>query len=173
MERWDEMSLKLGGSGPCEHSAAKERGRGAQELRVSEPPGLICSDPRHNFSFVWYRTYLTHGQAASWSHAVLGFLPQASILLVLAWVYARDLPFCMFVQTFAFVAFNKVSTAQYFVWFFALLPVALPSLSGTTLVLAMAFAAWGLGQVHWLVRSIPPSQKIRGGLCFQCTLVPC
>ena len=66
-------------------------------------------------------------------------------------MYAGDLPFCMFVQTFAFVAFNKVSTAQYFVWYFALLPVALPALSDTTHALAKVFAVWGLRQLHWLV----------------------
>jgi phosphatidylinositol glycan class M len=68
-------------------------------------------------------------------------------------VYAGDLPFCMFVQTFAFVAFNKVSTAQYFVWYFALLPVTMPALSDTTYMLVSVFAVWGLTQVHWLVRT--------------------
>lgn len=37
---------------------------------------------------------------------------QVSVILVAAAKLAKDLPFCLFVQTFVFVAFNKVVTAQ-------------------------------------------------------------
>ena len=59
--------------------------------------------------------------------SLVAFAPQAVLLLAAAARLGRDLPFCMFVQTLVFVAFNKVSTAQYFVWYHVLLPLVLPS----------------------------------------------
>jgi phosphatidylinositol glycan class M len=85
-------------------------------------------DTRHNFSPYHYALYLS--PPASRARALLAslaFVPQATLLLALAWRFGRDLPFCMLLQTVVFVAFNKVVTAQYFVWYLALLPLALPS----------------------------------------------
>jgi phosphatidylinositol glycan class M len=39
--------------------------------------------------------------------------------------YFKDLPFALLIQTMGFVVFNKVCTAQYFVWWMAILPLAL------------------------------------------------
>ncbi|KAI9111274.1 hypothetical protein K1719_017686 [Acacia pycnantha] len=72
--------------------------------------------------------------------------------LVLIFSLAQDLPFCLFVQTVAFVAFNKVITAQYFVWFFCLLPLILPwskmklKWQGLSCILL-----WIGAQIHWLL----------------------
>ncbi|KAJ4720420.1 GPI mannosyltransferase 1 [Melia azedarach] len=55
-------------------------------------------------------------------------------------------------QTVAFVAFNKVVTAQYFVWFFCLLPLILPwsnmklKWEGVSCILV-----WMGAQLHWLM----------------------
>ncbi|KAK8650912.1 hypothetical protein V6N13_140533 [Hibiscus sabdariffa] len=77
---------------------------------------------------------------------------KSSSPLVLVFCFAKDLVFCFFVQTVAFVAFNKVITAQYFVWFFCLLPLILPwtnmkfKWQGLCCILL-----WMGAQTHWLL----------------------
>ncbi|KNA10663.1 hypothetical protein SOVF_142090 [Spinacia oleracea] len=87
---------------------------------------LTRTDPRHNFSIYFYHIYLHYEQELSILEKLASFLPQFAVQLVLMFNYALDLPFCFLVQTVAFVAFNKVITAQYFVWFFCLIPIVLP-----------------------------------------------
>ncbi|KAL6976815.1 hypothetical protein U1Q18_025600 [Sarracenia purpurea var. burkii] len=74
------------------------------------------------------------------------------VQLALVFRFAQDLPFCFFVQTVAFVAFNKVITAQYFVWFFCLLPLILP---WTNMKLKWeglsSILLWIGAQTHWLM----------------------
>jgi GPI mannosyltransferase 1 subunit M len=104
-------------------------------------------DHRHNYSIFWYPIYLalagvsaaeTSGQPISsgllsgWmspsaflritSRAL--FVPQALLLAYVSLgVAPRRLALAMFVQTFLFVALNKVITAQYFTWYLVLLPL--------------------------------------------------
>lgn len=69
--------------------------------------------------------YKVLGQPSAWA-----FFPQlllSGILLPLLFA-KRDVPKTLFLQTFAFVTFNKVCTAQYFMWYMVLLPFYLPSL---------------------------------------------
>ncbi|KAM7524022.1 hypothetical protein LguiA_013924 [Lonicera macranthoides] len=87
---------------------------------------LTRTDPRHNFSIYFYHIYLHHESEFSVVEKLVSFLPQIIVQLVLVFRFGHDLPFCWFLQTVAFVAFNKVITAQYFVWFFCLLPLILP-----------------------------------------------
>ncbi|GAB4847597.1 hypothetical protein Ancab_026659 [Ancistrocladus abbreviatus] len=113
---------------------------------------LTRTDPRHNFSIYFYHIYLHYEHQFSAVEKIISFLPQFSVQLVLIFSFARDLPFCFLVQTVAFVAFNKVITAQYFVWFFCLLPIILPWSSmklkweGLACVLC-----WMGAQTHWLM----------------------
>lgn len=88
------------------------------------------SDHRHNLSLYFYHLYLTStGAGASLPIAVGMFLPQVLLLIVVSWIYsdARQLPFALLLLTVSFVTFNKVCTVQYFVWYFALFPLILPT----------------------------------------------
>ncbi|XP_010265505.1 PREDICTED: GPI mannosyltransferase 1 [Nelumbo nucifera] len=113
---------------------------------------LTRTDPRHNFSIYFYHIYLHHQQGFSIMEKLISFFPQLMVQLVLALCFAQDLPFCLFVQTVAFVAFNKVITAQYFVWFFCLLPLILPwnNMRIKWKGLASIFL-WMGAQTHWLM----------------------
>ena len=101
-------------------------------------------DHRHNYSMHWYWIYLARGAAAHQqqqqdapmmsggggddsSMALAGRLLLVPQLVLLAFtslgVAPRDLSLALFVQTFLFVAHNKVVTAQYFAWYLCLLPL--------------------------------------------------
>ncbi|KAH1131026.1 hypothetical protein J1N35_002404 [Gossypium stocksii] len=113
---------------------------------------LTRTDPRHNFSIYFYHIYLNYECELSVLEKLISFLPQFMVQLVLILCFAKDLVFCFFVQTVAFVAFNKVITAQYFVWFFCLLPLILPwsnmklKWKGLCCILL-----WMGAQTHWLL----------------------
>ncbi|XP_059656418.1 GPI mannosyltransferase 1-like isoform X2 [Cornus florida] len=113
---------------------------------------LTRTDPRHNFSIYFYHIYLRYNHEFSILEKLISFLPQTIVQLVLIFRFAQDLPFCFFLQTVAFVAFNKVITAQYFVWFFCLLPLILPwcnikiKWEGLSYILL-----WMGAQTHWLM----------------------
>ncbi|OVA15992.1 Mannosyltransferase [Macleaya cordata] len=113
---------------------------------------LTRTDPRHNFSIYFYHIYLHHEHEFSVLEKLISFLPQLIVQLVLILRFAQDLPFCLFVQTVAFVAFNKVITAQYFVWFFCLLPLILPwsKMKLKWEGLSCIFV-WMGAQIHWLM----------------------
>ena len=85
---------------------------------------LTRKDNRHNFSVYFYYIYLNFEQV-SVVQSVLAFVPQISLVVLSGYKYYRDLPFCCFMQTFWFVVFNKVCTAQYFIWYMSLLPLIL------------------------------------------------
>lgn len=85
----------------------------------------------------------------------IAFVPQLLLsAVVLPLRLARtDLEACLFVQTFAFVAFNKVMTSQYFIWFLIFLPhYVARSLLATTHRQKGYFlvALWVATQLMWL-----------------------
>eukprot|EP00899_Mesostigma_viride_P019500 jgi/Mesvir1/27551/Mv07306-RA.2 len=117
---------------------------------------MTRKDPRHNFSMHFYPVYLRYSAHApsmltTIARAMISTLPQAAVLVVLASTFYHELPLCFFLQTLAFVAFNKVCTAQYFVWYFCLLPLVLASAPVHRSRRGLAsLASWGMTQGHWL-----------------------
>lgn len=131
---------------------------------------LTRLDHRHNFSVynisMYYRSAKTVLPAGKliWSivGAVMGnmekiaFVPQlllSAVAIPLQFAQS-NLVTCLFLQTFAFVAFNKVMTSQYFIWFLIFLPHYLAGsrlctrkhgARGVTMIVL-----WVLGQAGWL-----------------------
>lgn len=84
----------------------------------------------------------------------LAFIPQivlSAIAIPLA-LAKKDLSGAMMCQTFAFVAFNKVCTSQYFLWYLIFLPLYLPNsrLLKKPWLGFLALVAWVAGQAYWL-----------------------
>ena len=71
---------------------------------------LIRKDNRHNYSVYWYSIYQMYDLESSKLLAVLTFVPQWSVVIAAGLAFHYDLFFAMLLQTWAFVAFNKVLT---------------------------------------------------------------
>lgn len=82
-------------------------------------------DHRHNFSIYFYMIYELFEDKTSSILAILTFLPQWGLVIIAGLTLYFDLFLVMFVQTTVFVMFNKVITAQYFLWYVTLLPMVL------------------------------------------------
>ncbi|RNF12254.1 mannosyltransferase [Trypanosoma rangeli] len=83
---------------------------------------LRREDHRHNFSPYWLLMYLNMasrhlGVGTDYVPGLFAFLPQALVLLFVSYKLRRNVAHACCVQTMLFVAFNKVCTVQYFVWF--------------------------------------------------------
>ncbi|KAI1131850.1 glycosyltransferase family 50 protein [Nemania abortiva] len=127
-------------------------------------------DHRHNFSPYNVLLYLTSSassrplslgsqQAPStppWTAKIesAAFAPQLLLSTILIPLVGakKDLPTTMMAQTFAFVAFNKVCTSQYFLWYMVFLPLYLPnsSLLKNSALGVTALALWVSTQGLWL-----------------------
>ncbi|KAM3083955.1 GPI mannosyltransferase 1 [Clarireedia jacksonii] len=120
---------------------------------------LTRIDHRHNFSPYNILLYLRSAIPSDSPVPLesLAFIPQlflsiVAIPLVLA---KKDLAATMLAQTFAFVAFNKVCTSQYFLWYTILLPLYLPqsSLLRRPSLGLLAATLWILTQALWLYQA--------------------
>ncbi|TMS34554.1 hypothetical protein L596_002120 [Steinernema carpocapsae] len=110
--------------------------------------------------------YLSYGKPELF-RKLLGFcafLPQVICVVGFTFKYSRDLPFCWLITTIAFVAFNKVCTSQYFIWYLSFIPVVLPSLHLTFLDCVRMASFWGVSQGLWLAAAY--SLEFRGYNAF-------
>ncbi|KAI1737740.1 glycosyltransferase family 50 protein [Xylaria scruposa] len=125
-------------------------------------------DHRHNFSPYNVLLYLTSSssyfsslpnQHTSTTITTIGiesvaFAPQLLLSTILIPLVGakKDLATTMMAQTFAFVAFNKVCTSQYFLWYMVFLPLYLPnsSLLRRPALGLTALALWVSTQGLWL-----------------------
>ena len=86
----------------------------------------------------------------AWIGRIL-LLPQAILLLYVSLGIAPyDLSLALFVQTFLFVAHNKVITAQYFTWYLCLLPLCSGRIQWNSTRMKLSLAYLGVSVVAWL-----------------------
>ncbi|OLQ15257.1 GPI mannosyltransferase 1 [Symbiodinium microadriaticum] len=110
-------------------------------------------DPQHNFSVYFYPVALHLEGTFNGMVPDLARFAAVPQILLCAWLgfAARDeLPVAMLLQTLAFVATNKVLTAQYFVWWLCLVPFVLPKLESCSR-LTRCMLVWMAAEVHWLL----------------------
>lgn len=82
-------------------------------------------DHRHNFSFNYYFEYFFFDELPEKKYLVrkLGFVAQWGLVSFVGIRYYYDLLAAIAIQTYLFVMFNRVVTAQYFLWFTILMPL--------------------------------------------------
>eukprot|EP01025_Chloroclados_australasicus_P050039 TRINITY_DN5715_c0_g2_i5.p1 TRINITY_DN5715_c0_g2~~TRINITY_DN5715_c0_g2_i5.p1 ORF type:complete len:429 (-),score=10.10 TRINITY_DN5715_c0_g2_i5:116-1402(-) len=103
---------------------------------------LQRKDMRHNFSVYFYGTYLS-GEDGNFGW--IAFPLQMSLISFISYVFKEQLELSFVLITIIFVGFNKVITAQYFTWFYGLLPLIYPNTK-----LEYGLIVWILAQVNWL-----------------------
>ena len=84
---------------------------------------LVRKDHRHNYSIFYYTIYLTYDNDFSKYLSLITFLPQMILILTVTVFLYKDINLCLIVLTMIFVHFNKVITAQYFIWYLSLIPL--------------------------------------------------
>ena len=84
---------------------------------------VVRKDHRHNYSMYYYLMYLTYSSSFARFLSFITFLPQALLILISSLLLYSDINLCLLINTLIFVTFNKVVTAQYFIWYISLLPL--------------------------------------------------
>ena len=84
---------------------------------------LVRKDHRHNYSIFYYTIYLTYDNDFSKYLSLITFLPQMILILTVTIFLYKDINLCLIILTMIFVHFNKVITAQYFIWYLSLIPL--------------------------------------------------
>lgn len=114
---------------------------------------LFRKDTRHNFSVLFYYSYLTMDLLAFDIVKLIAQTFEASILFILGLKFGTDpqhLPLAIFCQAVVLVAFNSVMTSQYFVWFLSLLPLVAHSFKMLHTKAWILTFVWIAAQAAWL-----------------------
>jgi len=107
-------------------------------------------DLAHNFSPWFYVFQKVEGSAARRALGLAAFVPQVACCVYFGVVKKGSLPLSLCLMTMAFVAMNKVVTAQYFAWYLVLIPLVLPCIQ-VHRGLTNSCAWWVLAQLNWLL----------------------
>lgn len=112
---------------------------------------FVRKDHRHNNSVYWYLIYQLFDEPKSVLVGVLTFVPQWALVFVSGIALYYDLFTACFLQTWFFVMFNKVMTAQYYMWYAAFWPIILVNnrLATKPYHIIAWCTVWGLGQGVW------------------------
>ena len=113
---------------------------------------LIRKDHRHNYSIFYYTIYLTYDNDFSKYLSLITFLPQMLLILLATLFLYKDINLCLIVLTMIFVHFNKVITAQYFIWYLSLIPLIIHRnllFSRKKWKAIVMFAIWMFFEIIW------------------------
>jgi len=110
-------------------------------------------DTRHNFSIWFYFLYLSVDYDIP-GMGLITFVPQFAVVLACGYAFSRnrdELLLGMFCQTMAFVAFNKVVTSQYFLWYLVFVPLIHDKLDMSWRKKLFLLCLWLGTQASWLL----------------------
>ncbi|XP_061725019.1 GPI mannosyltransferase 1 [Cydia pomonella] len=114
---------------------------------------LFRKDTRHNFSVLFYYSYLTMDQLTFDVVKVLAQIFEGIILFVGSLAFGtnpKTLPFALFFQAVVLVAYNSVMTSQYFIWFISLLPLVVHNFRLKPANGLFLTVVWLFAQAGWL-----------------------
>jgi phosphatidylinositol glycan class M len=113
---------------------------------------LVRKDHRHNYSIFYYLIYLTYNWSLSNLLSLITFVPQITMIILSTLLLFTDINNCLLILTMIFVTFNKVVTAQYFLWYISLLPLIAPYnnlFKGRKILGVFLFIVWLFFELLW------------------------
>ncbi|XP_023945501.2 GPI mannosyltransferase 1 [Bicyclus anynana] len=114
---------------------------------------LFRKDTRHNFSVLFYYSYLTIDDFSFDAVKTISQVFEGIILFVVSLTFGtkqETLPFALFCQPVVLVVYNSVMTSQYFIWFLSLLPLVVHSFEMRISQAFVLFTLWLSSQGAWL-----------------------